>query len=119
MRSFLARNALPESTKISGMIPSNLRAGKNKKKLLVPENGPFGTPFLTPKIPLKKFMWVPFVILSQEMRHINFFLGAQIGVFFFWGGCQKVHVEKVCALCPSLANDALAFGQAPCVHHVI
>ena len=24
------------------------------------ENGPFGTPFLTPKIPPKKFMWVSF-----------------------------------------------------------
>ena len=36
-----------------------LRAGKNK--LFVAENGPFGTPFLTPKILLKKFMWVPFL----------------------------------------------------------
>ena len=31
------------------------------------------------------------------MRHINFFLGAQNGVFGGGGG-KKVYVEKVCAL---------------------
>ena len=40
------------------------------------EDGPFGTPLFDPKITPKKFMWVPFCALSQEMRHINFFLGA-------------------------------------------
>ena len=72
--------------------------GGNKTitKFLVAENGPFGTPFLTPKVPPKKFMWVPFLSPFQEMRHINFFLGAQKGVF--WVGAQKVYVEKVYVL---------------------
>ena len=36
--------------------------GKNSKlKLFVAENGPFGTPFSTPKIPPKEFLWVLFL----------------------------------------------------------
>ena len=57
------------------------------------ENGPFGTPFLTPQIPPKKFMWVPF---------LRTFLGNNAQKLFSWGpkwgglgGGQKVYVEKV------------------------
>ena len=39
-----------------------------------------GPPF-DPKIPPKKFMWVAFLRPSQEMRHINFSLGAKNRVF--------------------------------------
>ena len=136
------------------------------------ENGPFGTPFLTPKIPPEKFMWVRkasdtfnflrhvmrailsvrpkcshrcvslketplktranpqahnqkvsranvyenemvetyrdlncsgaslsgsfFCVLSQEMRHINFFLGAQNGVFRV--GAKKFMLKKFMCL---------------------
>ena len=62
------------------------------------ENGPFGTPVLTPKIPPKRSL---FCVLSQEMRRINLFLGAQkIGGFL--GGGQRVYVEKVYVLFPPL-----------------
>ena len=37
-----------------------LMAGKTTTKLFVAKNGPFGTPCLTPEIPLEEFMWVPF-----------------------------------------------------------
>ena len=43
---------------------------------------PVWDPSLTPKMPSKKFMWVP--VLSQEMKHINFFLGSKMGCFG-WG----------------------------------
>ena len=62
----------------------------NKLNFFVAENGLFAKrhPFLTPQIPPKKFMWVPFLCLSQEMRHINFFFwGPKWGVL---GGRQKV-----------------------------
>ena len=58
------------------------------------ENGPFGTPFLTPKIPPKK------VYVSQEIRHINFFLGAQN--WGFWVGAKKFMLKKfMCFFRPS------------------
>ena len=66
------------------------------------ENGPFGAPSFDPKIPPKKFMWVPFGVLSLEMRHINFFLGAQAGGVSGGGGGRKVEVEKVYVFFPSL-----------------
>ena len=66
------------------------------------ENGQFRTPFLTPKIRPKKFMFMSlFCVLSQEMRHINFFSGGQNGVF--WVGGHKVYVEKVYVLFRSLS----------------
>ena len=50
-------------------------------------------PLFDPKLPLKKCLCgSPFCVLSQEVRHINFFLGAQKGAF--GGGGRKVHVEK-------------------------
>ena len=51
-----------------------------------------GPPFWPPKSPPKKFMWVPFCILSQELRHINFFRGAQNGAF--WVGAKKFMLQK-------------------------
>ena len=62
-----------------------------------------GPRFLTPKSPRRKFMWVPFGILSQETRHI-IFLRAQKGVL---GGGHKVYLGKVYVLFPSLI---LLFG---------
>ena len=56
------------------------------------ENGPFGTPFLIPKIRPKKFMWVPFRVLSQEMRHINFILGGR--KCFLGVGDKKFMLKK-------------------------
>ena len=55
------------------------------------QNGPFGTLFDL-KIPPTKSIWVLFCVLSQEMRHINFFWGSKMG--FLIGG-QKVYVERV------------------------
>ena len=43
------------------------------------------------------FFFLFFCVLFQEMRHINFLLGAQARVFFLCGG-QKVYVEKVYVL---------------------
>ena len=57
------------------------------------EIGPFGTPFLTPKIPPKKFMWVPFLRpFPGNEAHKYFFLGAQNGVF--WLGAKKFMLKK-------------------------
>ena len=52
-----------------------------------------GPPSLNPKIPLKKFMWVPFLrpFLGNE-AHKLFSGGPKSGVL---GGGQKVYVEKV------------------------
>ena len=71
---------------------------------------PFGTPFLIPEVRPKKFMWSLFCVLSQEMRHINFFLAQNWG---FWVGRQKVYVEKAYVLLPSPteASDSICnFG---------
>ena len=58
------------------------------------ENGPFGTPFLTPqKIPPKKVYVAPFLLSQEKMGHINFFSGGEKwGVL---GGGHKAYVEKV------------------------
>ena len=55
-------------------------------KLFVAENGPFGTPFLAPKITSKKFiMWVPFLRpFPGDEAHKLFFWGPKIGCFG-WG----------------------------------
>ena len=51
-----------------------------------------GTPFLTPKSPPKVYVG-PFGVLSQALRHINFFGGGpKCGVL---GGGQKVCIENV------------------------
>ena len=68
---------------------------KNELTFLWPK-WPVWDPLFDPKNPPKKFMWVPFCVLSQEMRHINFLSGGPK-----WGGLgggQKVYVEKVYVL---------------------
>ena len=56
-------------------------------KLFVAENGPFGTPFFDPKIPPKKFMWVPFLRPFPGNEAHTFFLGDfHEGV---WVGAKK------------------------------
>ena len=65
------------------------------------ENGPFWAPFLTPQIAPIKFMWVPFLhSFPGNEAHKLFFWGPQDGGF--WVGGQKVYVEKVYVLFPSL-----------------
>ena len=60
------------------------------------ETGPFGTPFLTPKSPPKKFMWVPFLRpFPGNEAHKLFSGGPTSGVL---GGGRKVYVEKVYVL---------------------
>ena len=74
---------------------------KQYTKLFVAQNGPFGTPFWTPKITPKNVYGSLFCILSQEMRHTNFFLGAQNRVF--WVGAKKFTLEMfMCFFCPLL-----------------
>ena len=51
------------------------------------ENGPFGTPFLTPKIPSNKFMWVPLLRPFPGNE-----AGAQNRVF--WVGAKKFTLKK-------------------------
>ena len=75
------------------------------------ENGLFRTPLFDPKIPSKKFMWVPFCALSQETRHIIFSGGLKSGVS---GGGQRVYVEKVYVLFPSLCNYVLFSPSSGC-----
>ena len=59
------------------------------------ENGLFGAPFLTPRIPPKKLMWVPFLrpFPENEAHHFYFFPGAQNGVF--WVGAKKFLLKKL------------------------
>ena len=42
---------------------------KQETKLFVAENGLFGTPCLTPKIPPEKFVWVPFFAFPGNEAH--------------------------------------------------
>ena len=64
------------------------------------ENGPFGTPFLTPKIPLEKVYAGPFLrSFPGNEAHKLFSGGPKWGVL---GGGQKVFVEKVDVLFPPL-----------------
>ena len=53
----------------------------------------------TPNSPRKSLCGSLFCALSQEMRHINFFWAPKRGVL---GGGQKVYLEKVYVLFPSL-----------------
>ena len=62
--------------------------------------GRFGAPFLTPKFPPKKFMWVPFLrSFPGNEAHKLFFWGSKRGVL---GGGQKVYVENVYVVSPLL-----------------
>ena len=89
------------------------------------ENGPFGTPFLTQKSPRKKFTWGPlFASFPRKKEAINFFLGAQNGVFWVGPGwVQKVYVYVLFGLpflnqnpgtfAPASALDNLRQNRAP------
>ena len=69
-----------------------------------------GPRFGPPKSPRKSLCGSLFCVLSQEMRHINFFLGAQNGVF--WAGAKKFMLkhfmrffgplELLAAICPKV-----------------
>ena len=74
--------------------PSEFRAGKNNKlNFLWPKMARLGPPFDAKNPPEKVYVGpIFFCVLSQEMRHINFFLGAQIGVF--WVGAKKFMLKK-------------------------
>ena len=65
--------------------------------VLLQDPRPFGTPFRPQNSPEKSLCGSLFCVLSQEMRHINFFSGGpQWGIL---GGGQKVYVEKsLCAV---------------------
>ena len=66
------------------------------------DNVPFGTPFLTPKIPPKKFLWVTFLrSFPGNEAHKLFSGGPKWGVL---GGGQKVYVERVYMLFPPLSH---------------
>ena len=51
-----------------------------------------GPRFWPPKIPQKMFMRVPFCVLPEEMKHMNFFWAAQNGGFGV--GAQKFMLMK-------------------------
>ena len=88
-------------------------AGKGTKKTIVAENGPFGTPFRPPKSPRKSLCGSLFCDLSQEIRHINFFLGAQKGGF--WVGAKRFMLEKfMCFFRPLAENRSLKNYQTEC-----
>ena len=73
------------------------------------QNGPFGAPFLTPKLAPKKFMWVPFLrSFPGNEAHKLFSGGPKRGVL---GGGQKVHVEKVyCSFLSLKINSQTIFS---------
>ena len=89
-----------------------LSAGKEiLTKLFVAQNGPFGTPFWTPKIPRKSLCGSLFCVLSKEMRHINFFLGAQDGAFWVGGGGKMFMLKKfMCFFCPKSFLPTMVSG---------
>ena len=89
-------------------------------KLFVAENGQFGTPFSTPRIPLKKFMWVPFLrSFPRNEAHKLFSEGPKLGV---WVGANKFMLKKfMCFFRPLSASlreqekrtDHAQLGQPP------
>ena len=56
------------------------------------ENGPFGAPFSTPKIPPKEFMWVPFLRSCPGNFQHKLFSGGQ--KWGFRAGCKKFMLKK-------------------------
>ena len=62
-----------------------------------------GPRFWPQNSPRKSLCGSLFCVLSQKMRHINFFLGTQIGGF--WVGAKKVMLKKfMCFFCPLLIS---------------
>ena len=70
--------------------------GRNNK--LGGPKWPDWDPFFDPKIHPKKFMWVPFCLLSEEMRHKHFFWRPK-------SGANKSMLELVCVFLPHLENE--------------
>ena len=80
------------------------RIKNNKLNFLWPKMARLGPPFWPQKSPRQSLCGSLFCVLSQEMRHINFFSGGpKWGV---WGGGQKVYVEKVYVLFRSPSHFA-------------
>ena len=52
-------------------------------------------------------MWTPFCILSQEMRHINLFLGAQS---VYWVGHEKCMLNSACAFSVEYTPESHRLG---------
>ena len=69
-----------------------------------------GPPFWPQKSPRKSLCGSLFCILSQEMRHINFFLWAQNGVF--WVGAKKLML-KMCFFSPLSFPEAIFLLALP------
>ena len=70
-------------------------------------NGPFGTPFSTPKTSPKKLMWVPFLRSSPGNEAHKLFLGGSEwgGI---WVGAKKLMLEKfMCFFVPLLLGQCL------------
>ena len=92
-----------------------LRAGKNNKlDFLWLKMARFRTPFLTPKTPPKVYVGPFLCVLSQEMRHIIYFLGVQNGVF--WVGPKEFTLKKfMCETCfgPLFAGSAAKSPKMP------
>ena len=63
---------------------------KNNKLNLWPKTAHLGRCFRP--LPRKSLRGSPLHILSQEMRHIDFFLGAENGGF--WVGAKKIMLKK-------------------------
>ena len=61
-------------------------------------------PFLTPTIPPKKFMWVPFLRSFPGNEAHEFFLGVQKGAFG-WGAKKFMLKEFMCLFCPLTTVD--------------
>ena len=60
------------------------------------ENGPFARPFWTQKFPPEKVYVGPFFcVLSQKVRHINFFRAPKSGVL---GGAKKFTFKRAAPL---------------------
>ena len=72
---------------------------KNNKPNFSWRKWPVWDPLFGPRIPPKKFMWVPFWRSFPGNEAHTLFRGAQNGVF--WGGGQKVYVEKFMCFFPS------------------
>ena len=66
--------------------------GKKKLNFLWPKMARLRPAFWPQKSSRKSLCGSLFYVLSQEMRHISFFLGAQNGVF--WVGTKKFMLKK-------------------------
>ena len=92
----------------------SLGAGKNKLNFLWSKTAVWD-PLFDPPNPQNSLCGSLFCVLSQEMRHINFFLGVQNGVF--WVGAKKFMLENfMCFSVPiflSTINFFTVFTRGP------